>query len=146
MSLDVSSVLRNVGLSAATKVDPEILIVPVDKPGFPSEPMTCPTPIKNGRADFPSNTIFLMPQDRLPHAENISTNPERGGFLKLKNIWSIWAQICIPYQDTFGNVYETKLIYHSITRDDSVPVIAVPGRNLTYKPIIGWNLWSTETN
>ncbi len=146
MSLDVSSVLRNVGLSAATKVYPEVLMVPTDKPGFPTEPMPCPTVIEKSRIEFPPNAIFLMPQDKLPYSETTSTNPERGGFLKIKNIWSIWVKVCISYQDTFGNVYQTKMTYHSMTRDDSVPLVAVPGRDLTYKPIIGWNLRSTEVS
>jgi hypothetical protein len=138
ISLDFSGTLKNVGLSAATKSQVEWTIVPVDKPGFPKEPMPCPTPIRNNRVEFGADAIFLMPHDEIPSKSTPSIVDTR-----IKTIWSIWAQACIPYQDIFGNAYQTKLIYHSITRDDSIPILAVQGRDLTYKPIIGWNLWST---
>jgi len=140
LSLDISGVLKNVGLSAAVKSQADWTILPVDKPGFPSRFMPCLSPIRNKKIEFDMTAIFLMPHDEIPSNTTISINPE--GF-RITNVWSIWAQACIPYEDTFGNVYQTKLIYHSITRDDSIPIMAMQGHDLTYKPIIGWNLWST---
>jgi hypothetical protein len=143
LSLDFSYSLKNVGLSAATKVYPTFSILSVDKPGLPKIFVSCDLPSKNRLSESSLNTIFLMPEDKSPQTAHLMTNPERGGLFKTTS--KIWVQVCVTYQDRFNSVYQTKMIYDSVSRDDSLP-IAVPGHDFTYKPIVWWNLWSAETN
>lgn len=145
MELTITSTLRNVGLSAATKVNPIFYVTPVDQVGLPPVIIPpCEAPSKGSRTENNEPTIFLMPQDKIPHTETTATNPERGGLFK--TIRKIWVEACVTYQDSSGNFYRTKLLYDSFSRDDAQEIVAVPGHGLTYKPIQGWNLWSADVD
>ena len=140
MDLAVAFMLRNVGLSAATKIDHMLEVVPVDKVGWP--PKTLPPCAL--AVDEKTPKTFLMPQDKVPLTVIATINPTQWG--TIDTIQQIWIQTCLTYQDAAGHFYRSKIIYNSVSRDDSPAIVAVPGRSLKYKAISGWNLWSSEVD
>jgi hypothetical protein len=143
LNLDVSYTLDNWGAGPARKVSAGIGAIVSNDPDPPAtwRKMACDV----GELASKSETIptfFILPKSPVA----TSSKSHSGIPQKINEVRQVWLVGCFVYQDIFGGLHHTKLLFRSVPVANTAPITRISNPKLTATPFSGFQAWDSDTD
>jgi hypothetical protein len=144
ISVSADYVLRNSGNSIARREFAAFVVYPFPKStDFPDNwrKNGCEVAEKISVDKFRS-AAAIFPGATVSNSNNMVINMTAAEIF----IQEFWISGCIVYQDPYGTLHHTKILYRSVTDTTADPIVAIQSPKVSYPPIKSWQIWDTDAD